>query len=52
MSDNEGGAEMLGPVVVSKSDIDRMLDRLGREIEADMEGRSPVVIGVLGSIVV
>jgi len=38
---------MLGPVVVARSDIEEMLDRLAREIEADMEGRSPVFIGVL-----
>jgi hypoxanthine phosphoribosyltransferase len=38
---------MLGPVVVARSDIDRMLDRLAGEIEADLEGRSPVFIGVL-----
>ncbi len=38
---------MLGPVVVERSRIEEMLDRLAREIEADMEGRSPVFIGVL-----
>lgn len=38
---------MLGPVVVERSSIEEMLDRLAREIEIDMEGRSPVFIGVL-----
>lgn len=38
---------MLGPVVVKRSSIEEMLDRLAREIEIDMEGRSPVFIGVL-----
>ncbi len=38
---------MLGPVVVSRSDIEGMLDRLAGEIDRDMEGRSPIFIGVL-----
>ena len=38
---------MLGAVVVTRSAIEEMLERLAREIEADMEGRSPVLIGVL-----
>jgi len=38
---------MLGPVVVPRSAIERMLDRLAREIDADMESRSPIFIGVL-----
>lgn len=38
---------MLGPVVVARSEIEDMLDRLAGEINADMEGRSPVFIGVL-----
>ena len=38
---------MLGPVVVERAYIEEMLDRLAREIEADMDGRSPVFIGVL-----
>ena len=38
---------MLGPVVVERANIEEMLDRLAREIEADMDGRSPVFIGVL-----
>ncbi len=38
---------MLGPVVVKRAEIEEMLDRLAREIEVDMEGRSPVFIGVL-----
>jgi hypoxanthine phosphoribosyltransferase len=38
---------MLGPVVVPRSAIEEMLDRLAREIEADMANRSPVFIGVL-----
>jgi hypoxanthine phosphoribosyltransferase len=39
--------EMLGPVVVRRAEIEMMLDRLAGEIESDMEGRSPVFIGVL-----
>ncbi len=38
---------MLGPVVVPRADIETMIDRLSREIEADLKGRSPVFIGVL-----
>ena len=38
---------MLGPVVVTRADIEEMLDRLAQEVEADMEGRSPIFIGVL-----
>ena len=38
---------MLGPVVVTRADIEEMLDRLAQEIEVDMEGRSPIFIGVL-----
>lgn len=38
---------MVGPVVVPRSAIEVMLDRLAREIEADLEGRAPVFIGVL-----
>jgi hypoxanthine phosphoribosyltransferase len=38
---------MLGPVVVSREEIDGMISRLASEIEADLEGRSPVFIGVL-----
>jgi len=38
---------MLGPVVVSKAEIESMVRRLAEELEADLEGRSPVFIGVL-----
>jgi hypoxanthine phosphoribosyltransferase len=38
---------MLGPVVVPRSAIEGMLERLAREIEADMADKSPVFIGVL-----
>ena len=38
---------MLGPVVVPRSAIEGMLDRLAREIDADMVSKSPVFIGVL-----
>ena len=38
---------MLGSVVVSSDEIDGMIRRLGSEIDADLEGRSPVFIGVL-----
>jgi len=37
----------LGPVVVSKEEIESMVRRLAEELEADLEGRSPVFIGVL-----
>jgi hypoxanthine phosphoribosyltransferase len=39
--------EMLGPIVVARSRIEEMLDRMAREIESDMDGRSAVFIGVL-----
>jgi len=38
---------MLGPVVVSEDEIQQMISRLASELEADLEGRSPVFIGVL-----
>jgi hypoxanthine phosphoribosyltransferase len=38
---------MLGPVVVSKQEIESMICRLAEELEAGLEGRSPVFIGVL-----
>jgi hypoxanthine phosphoribosyltransferase len=38
---------MLGSVVVSSEEIDAMIRRLASEIDADLEGRSPVFIGVL-----
>ena len=38
---------MLGSVVVSREEIDGMISRLASELEADLEGRSPVFIGVL-----
>jgi hypoxanthine phosphoribosyltransferase len=38
---------MLGQIVVSSEEIERMVSRLALEIEADLEGRSPVFIGVL-----
>ena len=38
---------MLGKIVVSKEEIDVMVRRLAAEIKADLEGRSPVFIGVL-----
>ena len=38
---------MLGPVVVSEEEIERMIGRLAEELEADLDGRSPVFIGVL-----
>ena len=38
---------MLGPVVVARSEIEEMLDRLAHDIDEDMEGRSPIFIGVL-----
>jgi len=38
---------MLGSVVVSSEEIDDMISRLASELEADLEDRSPVFIGVL-----
>lgn len=38
---------MLGKIVVSKEEIDVMVRRLAAEITTDLEGRSPVFIGVL-----
>jgi hypoxanthine phosphoribosyltransferase len=38
---------MLGPVVLHRSAIEAMVERLAREIEDDLAGRSPVFIGVL-----
>ena len=38
---------MLGSIVVSRDEIEEMIDRMAREIEADLEGRSAVFIGVL-----
>ena len=37
----------MGPVIVQRAEIEEMLERLAREIEVDMEGRSPIFIGVL-----
>ena len=38
---------MLGPIVLGRDEIDRLIERLAGEIEADLDGRSPVFIGVL-----
>ena len=38
---------MLGPVVVSHEEIEGMIGRMAEDLEADLEGRSPVFIGVL-----
>lgn len=38
---------MLGRVVISRDRIKRVVRRLAEEIESDLEGRSPVFIGVL-----
>jgi len=38
---------MLGPVIVPRSEIEAMVDRLAVEIGSDLSGRSPVFIGVL-----
>ena len=38
---------MLGPVVVSQEDIESTIRRLAEELEADLEGRSPIFVGVL-----
>jgi len=38
---------MLGSVVLSREEIDGMVSRLASELEADLEARSPVFIGVL-----
>ena len=38
---------MLGQIVVSSEEIQSMLDRLAAELDADLEGKAPVFIGVL-----
>jgi len=38
---------MLGRIVVSREEIEDMIRRLAAELEADLENRSPVFIGVL-----
>jgi hypoxanthine phosphoribosyltransferase len=38
---------MLGSIVINRTEIEAMIDRLALEIEADLDGRSPVFIGVL-----
>lgn len=38
---------MLGRIVVSSEEIEAMVDRLADELEADLEGKAPVFIGVL-----
>jgi hypoxanthine phosphoribosyltransferase len=38
---------MLGSIVISRAEIEAMIDRLALELEADLERRSPVFIGVL-----
>lgn len=38
---------MLGRVVISTEEIQEMVRKLAREIESDLDGRSPVFIGVL-----
>lgn len=38
---------MLGAIVVSRAEIETMIDRMAGEIEADLGGRSAVFIGVL-----
>jgi len=38
---------MLGEIVVSRNEIEAMIDRLATEIEGNLDGRSAVFIGVL-----
>jgi len=38
---------MLGAVVMSRDEIEQTLDRMAAELDRDLEGRSPVFIGVL-----
>lgn len=38
---------MLGKVVLSREQISDVVDRLAEELDSDLEGRSPVFIGVL-----
>ena len=38
---------MLGSIVISRTEIEAIIDRLTLELEADLDGRSPVFIGVL-----
>jgi hypoxanthine phosphoribosyltransferase len=42
-----GRMTMLGQVVVSREAIETMVERLAREIEADLDGRAAVFVGVL-----
>jgi hypoxanthine phosphoribosyltransferase len=45
--DARWGAEHLGTVVVSEDDLMTRIAALGREITADYESRSPLLVGVL-----
>jgi hypoxanthine phosphoribosyltransferase len=47
LTDNARRLKMLGQIVVSSDEIRSMLDRLAAELDADLEGKSPVFIGVL-----
>ena len=38
---------MLGRIVVSSQEIESMVERLAEELEADLDGKAPVFIGVL-----
>jgi hypoxanthine phosphoribosyltransferase len=38
---------MLGPVVVSKEEIEKAVRRLAEDLDADIKGRSPIFVGVL-----
>lgn len=38
---------MLGPLVLSEDEIEDIVGRLAREVSADLEGRTPIFIGVL-----
>ncbi len=45
--DPRWGAEHLGTIVVSEDDLASRITELGREITADYESRSPLLVGVL-----
>jgi len=41
------GKHMLGRKVISHEEIQEMVRRMAKEIEADLDGRSPIFVGVL-----
>jgi hypoxanthine phosphoribosyltransferase len=41
------GDSRIGPVVISKADLDARIVELGRQIASDYSGRNPLLVGVL-----